>query len=80
MDIVILTRSSKYKNYCVAGIDIKTKKWVRLISSDRESHGALSYENIKYADGTTVSVFDIVQTNILELQPTTIQPEKSHKP
>ena len=30
-DIVILTKSAKNGGYCVAGIDIKTKKWVRLV-------------------------------------------------
>jgi hypothetical protein len=75
IDVVVLTKSSKYKNYCVAGIDISTGKWARLISKDSESHGALSNKNIRYNDGSIISVLDIVQTNILDFKPTSIQPE-----
>lgn len=73
--VVILTKSSKYKNYCVAGIDINTGKWVRLVSKDSESHGALSYQNIRYADGSTVNVLDKVELSILDFKPSVTQPE-----
>ncbi|OPZ95086.1 MAG: hypothetical protein BWY74_00052 [Firmicutes bacterium ADurb.Bin419] len=75
INVVILTKSSKYKKYCVAGIDIDTGKWVRLVSSDSESHGALSYQNIRYADGTAVNVLDKVKVNILDFKPSATQPE-----
>ena len=41
-EVAILTRSSKFKRYCVAGIDINTGEWVRFVSDNEQAHGALS--------------------------------------
>mgnify|MGYP007105586249 CR=1 FL=1 len=41
-EAVILTRSSKIGGYCVAGVDIHTGEWVRFVSDDAKTHGALS--------------------------------------
>lgn len=41
-DILLLTKSAKNGGLCVAGIDIQTKQWIRLVSSDTESDGAIS--------------------------------------
>lgn len=39
--IIILTKSKKHSGYCVAGIDYETGEWIRLVSSDLETEGAL---------------------------------------
>ncbi len=31
--LILITRSYKYGGYCVAGLDVKTKQWIRLVSS-----------------------------------------------
>ena len=41
-EVAILTKSSKYKGYCVAGIDVNTGEWVRFVSDNEQTHGALS--------------------------------------
>lgn len=41
-DILLLTKSAKNGGLCVAGIDIQNKQWIRLVSSDTKSDGALS--------------------------------------
>lgn len=47
-DVVILTRSSKYRNFCVAGVDINTGEWVRFVSDNSVIHGALNKDDITY--------------------------------
>lgn len=44
IEMVLMTRSSKYGGYCVAGFDCATGAWVRLTSDDEASDGALSDE------------------------------------
>ena len=34
-DIVILTKSRKDNGYCVAGLDIETGRWIRLVSDNK---------------------------------------------
>lgn len=69
-DIVILTRSYKRGGLCVAGIDAKTGEWVRLVSSDVKSHGALTSRT-----ASSFNVLDQVQVEIEEARPTPYQPE-----
>lgn len=75
IEVAILTKSSKNGGYCVAGIEIKSGRWVRLVSSDAESHGALSNENMQYQDRSTCQVLDIVKVPIIRSVPSTYQPE-----
>lgn len=73
--IIILTESSKFSGRCVAGIDINTGKWVRLVSSDENSHGAISIKDLICQDGQVCKVLDIVQVPIIKSCGTLIQPE-----
>jgi hypothetical protein len=75
LKVVILTKSSKYKNYCVAGINVDTGSWVRLVTNDKESHGALSYQNLLYSNGSLVDILDVVEVSIIKPKPSLIQPE-----
>lgn len=63
-DVVILTRSSKYRNFCVAGVDINTGKWVRLVSDNNEIHGALNKDDITYENGVSCKELDVVTVPI----------------
>ncbi len=74
-DIVILTKSTKWGGYCVAGIDIQTGDWVRLTSSDEWRHGALTDAHMTYADGTPCKVLDCVRVEVARETPTVHQPE-----
>ena len=44
--MVVLTKSSKFGEYCVAGINYDTGKWVRLVSTDETTHGAITLEDL----------------------------------
>ena len=58
--IIVMTESSKFKNNCVAGIDLKTGNWVRIVSNDVGIHGALTNEDLTYEDGNMCKVMDVV--------------------
>ncbi|MCI6190046.1 MAG: hypothetical protein MR691_08915 [Clostridium sp.] len=73
--IIIMTKSSKFSGKCVAGIDITNGKWVRLVSDDEETHGAISNEDLICQDGRICDVLDIVNVPILKRCGNLIQPE-----
>jgi hypothetical protein len=75
MEVVILTKSSKNKGYCVAGIDLNNRQWVRLVSDDKESHGSLFNKDMRYEDNTYCKVLDSVRVPIIQKAPTAYQPE-----
>lgn len=76
-EVVILTMSSKNKKYCVAGIDISSGKWVRLISNDASSHGALSRNEVRYNNGMQCKPLDIAKISFIEERPLDYQPENT---
>jgi len=73
--VVILTKSAKHGNYCVAGINSESGKWVRLVSDDERTMFALTHEMVKYEDGNECEVLDIVKVCIREAVPLSIQSE-----
>ena len=73
--IIIMTKSSKYHGNCVTGIDTETGKWIRLMTHDEESQGAVSDVLLKYTDGTALEVLDIVNAPIEEYCGDNLHPE-----
>ena len=73
--VVILTKSSKFSGYCIAGVDYKTGSWIRLVSNNCEKHGALSINDICYMDGSICNPLDIVLVDVEQAAPTAHQPE-----
>lgn len=74
-EVAILTKSSKYKGYCVAGIDVNTGEWVRFVSDNEQTHGALSAYDISYADRHICKPLDVVLVEVVEAVPLAHQPE-----
>lgn len=74
-DIIVLTKSIKHNGYCVAGIDAHTGEWVRLVSDDHESEGAVPAEMLQYSDGSFVQIYDVISVEIISHVPTLVQPE-----
>lgn len=70
-----MTESSKFSGKCVAGIDVESGKWVRLVSDDEETHGAIANNDLYYQDGGKCQVLDIVDVPIIEECGDHIQPE-----
>jgi len=75
MELVILTKSSKHKGYCVAGIHIMNGQWVRLTSNDKSTHGALFLRDMQYEDMSVCQTLDVVRVQILGENPSKYQPE-----
>ena len=75
IDIAILTKSAKNGGYCVAGVDVKSGRWIRLVSGDEESHGALFDQDMQYRNGSGCRILDVVRVPILRDVPTDYQPE-----
>lgn len=73
--MVVLTRSSKYGKNCVAGINLVNGSWVRLVTNDESSHGAVSDEDLVCEDGNSVQVLDVIEASVLETCNDKIQPE-----
>lgn len=73
--LIVMTESSKFSGKCVAGIDVKSGKWVRLVSDDEETHGAIANSDLYYQDGGKCQVLDIVDVPIIEECGDDIQPE-----
>ena len=73
--IIILTKSKKHSGYCVAGIDYETGEWIRLVSSDTETEGAVPKEHLELYDGEDLEIYDVIQCKLLRPCPTLVQPE-----
>lgn len=76
VEMIILTRSSKYGQYCVAGVSTEDGRWVRLVSDDEKTHGAVSDEMLydpqarRHAD-----VLDKIEAETEENVPGPVQTE-----
>lgn len=70
-----LTKSSKFSGYCVAGIDCKSGNWIRLITEDLQSHGAVRAEDLIYENGRECQVLDIIKVPIISAANDVLQPE-----
>lgn len=73
--IVILARSAKHNNYCVAGIELGSNNWIRPVTSDEEIQGAIPAATLTYADKTEVQPLDLVQIEFTNAAASEIQPE-----
>lgn len=74
-DIVILAKSNKHSNYCIAGIDINTCEWIRPVSSLTDIERAVPKCDVIYSNGEELNVFDVVRISFLEHIPTAAQNE-----
>lgn len=75
-DIVIMAKSTKhYPNYCIAGIDIENGEWIRPVSDDVESEGAVLKEDAIYKNGMEVEILDVVRIKFVKHIPNDAQKE-----
>jgi len=72
---LVLTKSSKFSGYCVAGIDCKSGNWVRLITGDLQSHGAVGAEDLICKNGRECQNLDIIKVPIISAANDVLQPE-----
>ena len=74
-NIIILTCSAKHSGYCVAGIDLDTDDWIRLVASDNLDTNEIPKNFMLYSDFTPCKPLDVVSVDIIEDLPGDIQPE-----
>ena len=74
--LIILAESAKFNNYCVAGVDVETGKWIRPISEKPELEDAVPLDDLKYPDGSRVELLDVVEIKFSDRSANNpIQPE-----
>jgi len=73
--IIILTKSKKHSGYCVAGIDYETGEWIRLLSSDNETEGAVPRDDLVFSNGQILEVYDIITCDLVKPCGTEVQPK-----
>lgn len=73
--VVVLTKSSKFSGYCVAGINYYSGEWVRLVTKDLGSHGAVRAEDLIYEDGKECEILDVIKVPIISSVNDVLQPE-----
>jgi hypothetical protein len=73
--LIVLTKSDKFSNYCVAGIQENTGRWVRLVTQDEKIHGAVKKEDLINNKGIECQILDIIKVSILGSENSSLQPE-----
>lgn len=71
-DVLVLTKSKKYKGYCIAGIDIENGNWIRL---NHSGHPMIEIENFTDCKGQEPEVLDTIRVNTLPGSYDILQPE-----
>ena len=73
---IILTKSAKHHNYCVAGINCETGKFVRFVSEDISTDGALTRRDVMYANmGFSAKPLHMVKVKVKQHLPGKFQTE-----
>lgn len=70
--MVCLANSRKTGGRCVAGIDLRSGKWIRPVNDNGES---LSLKDISYEDGSVSQLLEVVEVPLIRHQPLYYQPE-----
>jgi hypothetical protein len=73
--IVLLASSKKYSNLCIAGIDVSTGEWIRIVSEDENIRYAVKETDIIYKDGKIPQIMDIVKIRCKKYMPNYYQTE-----
>lgn len=65
-ELILLAVSRKYGKYCVAGVDTTNGEWLRLVTSDSDSHYAIDPKDLVMDNGATAQKLDIVRVQITD--------------
>lgn len=63
---VVMAKSSKKDNYCIAGLELETKKWIRPVSTDSNIEEAIPQQSAFYYNGESIQIFDVVEVQAIE--------------
>jgi len=77
LEILILAKSKKFNNYCIAGYDTNNQKMVRIISNNPKIHYAVPTEDIIMANTKTeVAILDHVKIKAIKVNPINDNPHQ----
>lgn len=62
MKLLVLAKSSKHGNYCLAGLNLDTYKFVRILGSGE--YGAFLDSDCKLDNGKKISLLDCIEINL----------------
>ncbi|HPE69893.1 MAG TPA: hypothetical protein PLF96_11265 [Thermotogota bacterium] len=65
-ELILMARSKKYNAFCVGGIDVNSRKWVRPVSGDSDVKGSIKEEHMRTVDGRVCQVLDRVRIPFIE--------------
>lgn len=74
-EIIILAKSFKRDNYCIAGIELETGKWIRPISTDDSIENAVPINKLRYSNNEELGILDIVKIKFDSCADNVMQPE-----
>ncbi len=63
--ICVLTKSYKHGGYCVAGIDIDSKQWVRLVNSEDPNNDEIKKEQM-VLNGNSIECLDVIEFDFIK--------------
>lgn len=72
--ICILTKSYKHGGYCVAGIDINTKEWIRIVNSDNPNSDEIRKEQM-ILGRKSIKCLDVIEYDFIKNIPNNCQVE-----
>ena len=75
VEILCLANSRKYQGRCIAGLQLDGQGWLRPVSRDASSHGALTEASIKLQDGSSPQLMDIIELPLIKPCPVLHQRE-----
>lgn len=73
--MICMANSTKLGGRCVAGLRVDGGGWIRPVSNDESSKGALSPRHYKLEDGAEVRPLDVVEISVIRPFPQPHQPE-----
>ena len=73
--LICLANSRKYGGRCVAGLRLDGSGWIRPVTLDRDSKGALPLQSIRLEDGSEPRLLDAIEIVVREDLPAAHHPE-----
>lgn len=71
-EFVLLTKSKKFGAYCIAGIDLLTNEWIRIVTPNG---GAIEKKDTCYENGEEAQILDIIEVECSGRDRVPFQPE-----
>ncbi|MGX8797855.1 dual OB domain-containing protein [Fusibacter sp. JL298sf-3] len=71
----LLAKSPKCKNLCIAGVDLETQDFIRIVSQEEDIEYAVRHEDAMYDERTPIQLHDIIKCECVSKDNNTYQPE-----